>query len=97
MFLQSLVNFVILFLFEILPLNSGDDQKKKKKVFVAFWFYLSSEFWIFSCQVGITCQKTEGARNISFPSVSDVRGRRPLAPQKSTPMAENMLLFLSYY
>ena len=34
--------------FGILPLNLGEDQKKKKKVFTAFWFYLSREF-------GITC------------------------------------------
>ena len=33
----------------------------QKKVFAAFWFYLSPEFRISCCQVGITCQKTKGA------------------------------------
>ena len=33
------------------------------------------------CQVGITCQKTEGARHILPPSLSDLRGHCSLAPQ----------------
>ena len=56
MFLQSLVNLVIVFWFGLSPPNLGEDQKK---VFAAFWFYLSSEFRISGWQVGITCQKTE--------------------------------------
>ena len=38
------------------------------------------------CQVGITSQKTEGARHILPPSMSDPRGRRLLASPKLTPV-----------
>ena len=77
-FYKLWLNLIILFKSGILLPNSGEDQKKK--VFAAFWFYLSPEFRISCCQVGITCQKTKGARHISLSSVSDPRGRR-LLPQ----------------
>ena len=64
MILRSLVTLNDSFSVRILSPNSGED---KKKVFAAFWFYLSPEFWISCCQVDITCQKTEGARHISPP------------------------------
>ena len=51
-FCEVWLNLIILFHFGILPLNSGEG--KKEKVFAAFWFYLSPEFWISCCQVGIT-------------------------------------------
>ena len=51
MFLQSLVNFNnSISLWNFAP-NLGEDQKKK--VFAAFWFYFSPEFWVSCCQVGI--------------------------------------------
>ena len=52
-------------------------MKTKKKVFAAYWIYLSLEFWISCCQVGNTCQKTEGARHILPPWVLDPMGHRP--------------------
>ena len=55
-------------------------MKTKKKVFAAFWFYFSPEFRISCCQLGITCQKTEGAKHILPPSVLVPRRRRPPAP-----------------
>ena len=61
--------------FLILPPNSGEYQNKK--VFAAFWFYLSPKFRISCCQVVITSQKYEGARHVLPPSVSDPRGRCP--------------------
>ena len=82
MFLQSFSG--------ILPPNSGEDQKRKKKVFATFWFYLSPEFPISCCQVGITCQKTEEVRHISPLSVLDPRGHRcPAPPQKIDAYAYN--------
>ena len=56
------LKLIILFRSGILPPNSGEDQKK---VFATFWFHLSPEFRTSCCKVGITCQKTEGARHIS--------------------------------
>ena len=53
---------------------------RPKKVFAAFWIYLSPEFRISCCHVGITCQKTEGVRHILPPSVLYPRGRHPSAP-----------------
>ena len=83
MFLQSFSG--------ILPPNSDENQKK---ISTEFWFYLSPEFRIFCCQVGITCQRTEGARHISPPLVSDPRMRRPQAFPKSTPMAIYRVVYL---
>ena len=40
-FCEVWLNFIILFQSEILPPNSGENQKK---VFAEFWFYLSQEF-----------------------------------------------------
>ena len=65
MFLRSLVKLniilfrsgIILYQSGILPPNSGEDQKQG---FAAFWIHLGPEFRISCCQVGITCQKTEG-------------------------------------
>ena len=68
MFLRSLVKLDNSISFRNLAPNSGED---KKKVFAAFWFYLSPEFRISCCQVGITCQKTDGARHVLPPSASD--------------------------
>ena len=81
--------------FWILLPNSGENQSKK--VFAAFWFYFSLEFRISCCQVGITRQKIEGARHIFPPSVSDPRGRRPIASQKSTPVTNSMIIQLWYF
>ena len=66
------------------PQNSSED--KKKKVFAESWFYLSPEFRISCCQVSITWQKTEGARDasISPPSVLEPKEHRP--PPTSMPM-----------
>ena len=83
-FFEVWLNLIILFQCGIFPPNSGKD--KKKKVFAAFWFYLSPEFRISFCQVGITCQKTEGVRHTLPPLVSDTRGRCPPAPPKSSLM-----------
>ena len=74
MFLQSLVKlntFISVRNFAILV------KAKKKKVFAAFWFYISLEFQISCCQVGITCQNTDGTRHILPPSVSDLREHCP--------------------
>ena len=64
--------------------NSGEYQNKN--VFAAFWFDLSPKLRISCCQVGITSQKTEEARHVLPPSVSDPRGRRSLAFSKVTPV-----------
>ena len=78
MFLRSLVKLNNS-ISGILPQNSGEDQKKK--VFAAFWFYLSLEFRICCCQVSIACQTTEGAGHILPPSVPDRRGVAPRPPK----------------
>ena len=67
MFLRSLVKLNNSISVRILPPNLGEDQKKKKNVFTTFWFYLSLEFRICCCQVGITCQKTEGCHTYFAP------------------------------
>ena len=53
--------------------NSGEDEKKGLCRILVL-----SQSGISCCQAGITCQKTEGARHILPPLVSDPRGRRPL-------------------
>ena len=55
----------------------------KKKIFTAFWFNLSPEFWISCCQVGITYHKTEGARHISPPSSVKPEGAPPPPPPRN--------------
>ena len=55
MFLQSLVKLNNSISVQNFAPNSGE-----KKVFAAFWFYISPEFRISCCQVGIACQKTKG-------------------------------------
>ena len=78
MLLQVWLNLIILFQFGILLPNSGED---KKKVCAAFWFYLSPEFRISCCQVGITCQKTEGP-DIFSPLQCQTRGGCRCPPPK---------------
>ena len=75
MFLRSLVKLNNSISLRIFVFNIR--SRPKKKVFAAFWFYLNPEFWIFCYLVGISCQKTEEARLILPPSVSDLRGHRP--------------------
>ena len=65
MFLRSLVKLNnSISVWNFAP-NSG--EKPKKKIFAAYWIYLSLEFGISCCHVGNTCQKIEGARHISPP------------------------------
>ena len=61
-------------------------RRQKKRSLHSGARYPSPEFRISCCQVGITYQKTMGAKHISHPSVLDVRGWCPPAPPKSTPM-----------
>ena len=67
--------------------------KDKKKVFAALWFYPSSEFRISCWQVAITWQKTKGARHISPPSVSDLRGHHLPTPPKIDPYRPIKIFF----
>ena len=87
-FCKAWLNLMILLQCVVLP---QIQVKTKKKVFAAFWFYRSSQFWISCCQVGITCQKTKGTRHISSPLVSDPRWRCPPRPP---PQNWRLLLYI---
>ena len=72
-FCEVWLNFIILFQSKILPPNSGENKKGLCRILVLSQFGIS-----ISCnQVGISCQKNEGARHILPPSVSDARRAVP--------------------
>ena len=50
----GLCHKLVSFQLGILKFGSQVQGKTKKKVFATFWFYLSPEFQIVCCQVGIT-------------------------------------------
>ena len=72
-FCEVWLNFIILFQSKILPPNSGENKKKSFRILVLSQFGI-----LISCnQVGISCQKNEGAQHSLPPSVSDARGAVP--------------------
>ena len=78
MFLQSLVNLIILFQSETLPPNS---RKDKKKSFCCILVLSQSRISDFLLPSGYYLPKSEKARYISLPSVSDARGAAPQPPK----------------
>ena len=87
LFCEVSLNLLILSQYGILPPNSGEDQKKRSSLHSGCISVQNFESRLYlKCQEGITCQKTEGARHISPPSVSNLRRCRPPATSKSTPV-----------
>ena len=90
MFLQSLVKLNTSIQSGILPSNLGKDQKKGLRCILVLSQAGISDF---CCQVGITCQKTVGARHILPPSMLNPRGHRlPPPPLRLMPM----LMYVSF-
>ena len=88
MFQQSLVKPNSAISLRILLPNSGEDQKKK--IFAAFWFYLSRNFRFLVAKRVLLAKKLKGP-DIFHPLQCQTQGGA--APTKLTPMFLDLTIF----